>query len=70
MASDAPRSAVTSPPPDLTELARAVETALTDVRGMPIDHRKRARAWEAVEAFPRRTRTDRTRRIILPRATC
>lgn len=41
-----------STPDELTTLARAVEQALTDVRGMPIDHRKRALALkEAVEAF-------------------
>jgi len=38
--------------PDLAALARAVEDALTDVRGMPIDQRKRALALkESVEAF-------------------
>lgn len=38
--------------PDLAALAQDVERALTDVRGMPIDHRKRALALkEAVEAF-------------------
>jgi Fe-S cluster biogenesis protein NfuA/nitrite reductase/ring-hydroxylating ferredoxin subunit len=49
MATDAPSVA---PATDLAALARAVETALTDVRGMPIDHRKRAIALkESVEAF-------------------
>jgi len=39
---------------DLATLARSVDQALTDVRGMPIDHRKRALALkEAVEAFHR-----------------
>ncbi|MFN8667380.1 MAG: NifU family protein [Gemmatimonadaceae bacterium] len=38
--------------PDLATLARAVEDALTDVRGMPIDQRKRALALkDSVEAF-------------------
>ncbi len=38
--------------PDLATLAQDVERALTDVRGMPIDHRKRALTLkEAVEAF-------------------
>lgn len=37
---------------DLTALAQAVESALTEVKGMPIDHRKRAIALkDAVEAF-------------------
>lgn len=61
MTADAARMSAPSTPapvtaapaaPDLADLARAVETALTDVRGMPIDHRKRALALkEAVEAF-------------------
>lgn len=52
MTTDAARSSVTASDADLAELARAVESALTDVRGMPIDHRKRALALkEAVEAF-------------------
>ena len=52
MTTDAARSSVTASDADLADLARAVESALTDVRGMPIDHRKRALALtEAVEAF-------------------
>lgn len=42
----------TAAEPDLATLAQDVERALTDVRGMPIDHRKRALTLkEAVEAF-------------------
>lgn len=52
MATDAPPIPAMSAEPDLAELAQAVERALTDVRGMPIDHRKRALALkESVEAF-------------------
>jgi Fe-S cluster biogenesis protein NfuA/nitrite reductase/ring-hydroxylating ferredoxin subunit len=41
-----------APPDELATLARAVEQALGYVRGMPIDHRKRALALkESVEAF-------------------
>lgn len=52
MMTDAARSSVTASDADLADLARAVESALNDVRGMPIDHRQRALALkEAVEAF-------------------
>lgn len=44
----------TTAPDELSTLAHAVEQALADVRGMPIDHRKRALALKAsVEAFHR-----------------
>lgn len=52
MATQAPPIPAVASEPDLAVLAQDVERALTDVRGMPIDHRKRALALkEAVEAF-------------------
>ncbi len=47
-----PAPAIPRPPTDLAERAKAVEAALTEVKGMPIDHRTRAIALkDAVEAF-------------------
>lgn len=48
----APASAPVAADAELALRAQAVETALTDVKGMPIDHRTRAVALkDAVEAF-------------------
>ncbi|MCC7054843.1 MAG: NifU family protein [Gemmatimonadaceae bacterium] len=47
-----PVSAPVAPETELARRAKAVEAALTEVKGMPIDHRTRATALkDAVEAF-------------------